>query len=74
MDPHIDAAKAVMARHQPRPWLTMLWIMRCVRGCGPWPCDHWIHADDERRRHDDLAAIARMTEAITRGGADAPRR
>lgn len=75
MDSHIDAAKAVMTRHQPYRWLAALRIMRCVRGCGSWPCNHWLHADDERRRYDDLAAIARMTEVICRGGdADASRR
>jgi hypothetical protein len=62
MEPETSAA--VMARHHPRPLLAAVGIMRCVRCCRRWPCNHWLLADDRLRRHDDLRAIQRMKDIL----------
>jgi hypothetical protein len=59
-----ETAEVVMARHHPRPLLAAVGILRCARRCGVWPCGHWLLADDNRRRHDDLRAIQRMAAII----------
>lgn len=72
MDPHVDAARAVLRRHQPHPFWVLLGINRC-RSCGlRWPCNHWHNARDQRDRRLDLDAIARMTDVLRKAYGDAP--
>lgn len=64
MDPHIDAARTVMRRHQPGRLWACLGLNRCKQGCGKWPCNSWRNARDIRDRVLDGPAIARMLTLV----------
>jgi len=64
MDPHVDTAEVVMARHQPARWWAFIGMNRCRQGCGRWPCNRWHNARDRRDRSLDPAAIRRMMAVV----------